>query len=289
MKKGWLCRWVIIPGNGIQTQRFPTLAGAKQAMRQKVAETLDLKKYIAYSEPPVAAVLGKYLSDPQFPRSKDDIPEEYDDPDCDELILGTGFIRWDYMYGAAPRMNTNLVLDENDDEEYTFDFWYERPEKAPANGVKSVSISIVSYTDYGTGAYPLMVWKTLQEKPKTQNQIANAILEKWGMAIDRKTVGRHLQLLEDLGFPVQVCAQGYYCGGKSREPRTDVKYAPSAYPWLILHVLDETPKTKAAIMQEVRERFGAKIDRKAVVRNLELLKAFGYNIQMHNDGYYISK
>lgn len=289
MKKGWICRWVVTPGNGLETQVFASLAEAKQAMRQKIAETIDLKKYLSYLQPDVAAVLGKYLSDPQFPQSKEDMPEEYDDPDCDELILETSFIRWDYMYGAAPRMNTNLVLDDNDEEEYTFDFWYECPEKVTGNGIKSLSISIVSYMDYGTSAYPLMVLFALREHPQTQEQIIRTISTTWGAVLNRKSVGRHLHLLENLGYPVQTCPEGYFRGGEKREPQTDIKYTACAYPLLILHVLDDTPKTKAAIIQTVLEQFGAKIDRKAVGRHLELLEALGIYVKSCEDGYYIGK
>lgn len=284
MKKAWMCR-VVIPGKGLQTQSFATLAQAKLAMRQKITDSIDVTKYLSFLEPEVAAVLGKYLSDPHFPQKKADLPEDYDDPDCDELILESSFIRWDYMYGAAPRMNTNLVLDDNDDEEYTFDFWYERPEKAPEAGVKSLSISIVSCIDYGTSAYPFMVWKMLREEPQTQKQLAKAIFRNWGIPMERKAVGRHLQLLEALGYPVEVCETGYYCGEKSHPPKTDIRYTPSAYPLLILKVLDDTPKTKAAIIRAVQERFGAKIDRKAVGRHLELLDALGYHIHACDDGY----
>lgn len=288
MKKGWMCR-VVTPDNGQETQKFATLAEAKLAMRQKITDSIDVNKYLSCLEPEVAAVLGKYLSDPHFPQKEADLPEDYDDPDCSQLILDSTFIRWDYMYGAAPRMNTNLVLDDNDDEEYTFDFWYARPEKAPEPGVKSLSISIVSYIEYGTSAYPLMVWKVLQEKPQTQKQLAKAILHKWGVPIERKAVGRHLQLLETLGYPVEVCETGYYCGEKSHPPKTDIRYTPSAYPLLILKVLSHTPQTKAAIIRAVQERFGAKIDRKAVGRHLELLDAFGYHIHACDEGYSLEK
>jgi hypothetical protein len=45
-------------------------------MRQKNADCIDLQDYIADLEPQVAAFLGRYLSDPQFPQSKNEIPEE---------------------------------------------------------------------------------------------------------------------------------------------------------------------------------------------------------------------
>lgn len=132
-----------------------------------------------------------------------------------------------------------------------------------------------------------MVWCALREYPQTQAQIAGTIDEIWNTVIDRKAIGRHLQLLQDLGFPVQHRPEGYYRDGEPCAPKAGIQYRPSAYPLLILQVLDGTPKTKTAIMQAVQEQYGAKIDRKAVGRHLELLDAFEYNIQKCDDGYYI--
>lgn len=69
MKKAWMCR-VVIPGKEPQTQRFATLAQAKLAMRQKITDSIDVTKYLSFLEPEVAAVLGKYLSDPTSPKRK---------------------------------------------------------------------------------------------------------------------------------------------------------------------------------------------------------------------------
>lgn len=288
MKEVWMCRWEVIPGNGEQTEQFPTLAAAKQAMRQKIAENIDLTEYLGDLEPQVATFLGQYLSDPQFPQSKSDVPEEYEDPERGALILDSGFIRWDYPYDAFPRMNTNLVLDDVKGGDYTFNFWYEAPDEATGNGAKELSITISSHMDYGTSAYPLMVLFALRDYPQTQERIARTISETWDISIDRKAIGRHLQLLQDMGYPVQHGLDGYYYDGETQTPKTGIKYSPSAYPLLILQVLDKTPQTKAGIIRAVQNQYDTKIDRKAVGRHLELLHALGYHIQECADGYYIN-
>ena len=290
MKEVWKCQWETIPGDGEQVEVFPTLAAAKQAMRQKIAECIDLNEYLTDLEPQVAKFLGSYLSNPQFPQRKDDVPEEYDEQENGELILDPGFIRWDYPYDAFPRMNTNMVLDDADHEDYTFDFWYEYPEEATGNGVKGLNINISSRIDYGTSAYPLMVLLALRKEPQTQSQIIHTIFEEWDTVIDRKAVGRHLQLLQDLGFPVQHGLEGYYCDGAPGAPKAYAHFTPCAYPLLIWQVLNKTPKTQTAIIQAVQEQYGTKIDRKAVVRHLELLKALGVDLlQKSKDGYYLGK
>ena len=287
MKEVWMCRWEVIPGNGEQTIQFPTLAAAKQAMREKIAESIDLTQYLSDLEPQVAAFLKNYLSDPQFPQSKSHIPEEYADPERGVLILDSGFIRWDHPYSAYPRMNTNLVLDNTDDDTYSFDFWYERPREVSGKKVKALSISIFPYTDYGTSAYPLMVLLALRKTPQTQSMIAQEIRDSWDTDIDRKSVGRHLQLLQDLGYPVQHCAEGYYLDGEPGEPNAYIQFKPSAYPLMVLQVLNSTPKKQADIIREIEEKFGIKIGRKAVARHLELIQAMdACTMQKPNLGYY---
>lgn len=288
MKEVWKCQWETIPGNGEQVEVFPTLAAAKQAMRQKIADSIDLNEYIADLDPKAAKFLGNYLSNPQFPKDNNDVPDEYEEPEHGELMLDSGFIVWDYPYDAYPKLDTNLVLEDSNDGTYRFEFAYECPEEATGSGVTGLSIRIDPHMDYGTSAYPLMVLFALREEPATQEQIARRIRETWETIVDRKAIGRHLKLLQDLGLPVQHGPEGYYYAGESNTPKTDIKYSPSAYPLLILQVLDSTPKTQTAIIKEIQEKYGAKIDRKAVVRHLELLKALGFDIlQKCKDGYYI--
>lgn len=289
MKEVWRCQWETIPGDGEHIEVFTTLAAGKLAMRQKIVESIDLREYIADLDSHAAKFLGNYLSDPQFPKDEADVPEEYEEPECGEFMLDPGFITWDYPYDAYPKLDTNLVLTDRDDGEYRFDFAYEYPEEAAGSGVKALSIRIDSYMDYGTSAYPLMVWSVLDDKPQTQGRIAKSILERFKTKIERKAVGRHLHLLENLGYPLQVCPEGYFRDGENREPQTDMKYTASAYPLLILQVLDGTPKTKTAIIQAAKEKFSVKMDRKAVARHLELLEALECGIQKSNGGYYIVK
>lgn len=289
MKEVWECTWETIPGHGEQTEMFSTLAAAKLAMRQKIAESVDLTEYLADLEQQTAAFLGKYLSDPQFPQSKSQIPEEYEDPEDGMLFIDSDYIRWEHPYGAYPKFNTNLVLDDEDGEEYTFNFWYELPRRAAGKGVNELSIKIVPRTDYGTSAYPLMVLMALYEEPATQDQIAGRIRERWDTVIDRKAIGRHLELLKTLGYPVQHGPEGYCWNGEKTAPQAGASYSPSAYPLLVLQVLSGIPKSQTAIMREIQETFGVKIDRKAVSRHLELLQALNFRAEKCKDGYYLSK
>lgn len=289
MKEVWECTWETIPGHGEQTEMFSTLAAAKRAMRQKIAECIDLREYLADLEPQSAAFLGKYLSDPKFPQRQEDVPEEYEDPERGELFLDAGSITWDHPYDAYPKLESNLVLEDRADGEYCFLFYYVYPEEATGRGVTELSIKIAPHLDYGTSAYPLMVLMALYEEPATQDQIAGRIRERWDTVIDRKAIGRHLELLKTLGYPVQHGPEGYYWNGEKTEPQAGAFYSPSAYPLLVLQVLSGIPKSQTAIMREIQETFGVKIDRKAVSRHLELLQALNFQAEKCKDGYYLSK
>lgn len=289
MKEVWRCQWETVPGDGEHIENFSTLAAAKLAMRQKIVESIDLNEYIADLDPKAAKFLGNYLSDPQFPRDEAGVPEEYEEPERGELTLAPGFITWDYPYDAYPKLDTNLVLQDNNDDEYRFMFYYVYPEEATGNGVTELSITIAPYVDYGTSAYPVMVLLMLQDVPQTQEQLAKRILHELGTRMERKAIGKHLKLLKTLGYPVKHNADGYYLEGRQCDPEPDAKFTPTAYPLLVLGVLDGTPKTQAEIIRAVQAKYGAKIGRNAVKRHLELLDALGFNIPKSENGYYLSK
>ena len=290
MKEVWKCQWETIPGDGEQVEFFSTLAAAKQAMRQKISQCVDLREYLPDLDPEAAKYIGRFLSDPDFPRSEEDVPENYDEPEHGDLSLDSDWIIWEYPYDAYPYLKTDLVTAKQNRDSYEFEFRYNYPEEYNGDGVRELNIKMELKPGYGTSAYPLMVLFALREEPATQNQIARRILEIWETVIDRKAIGRHLQLLQDLGLPVQHRPEGYCYDGTPGEPKPNIKFTSSAYPLLILQVLNGTPKTQTAIIKQIQGKYGTKIDRKTVVRHLELLKALGFDLlKKGKDGYYLGK
>ena len=289
MKEVYRCQWETIPGDGEHKEDFPTLAAAKQAMRQKIVESIDLKEYTADLDPRAAQFLDNYLSDPQFPRDEADVPEEYEEPERGELILDAGFITWDYPYDAYPKLDTNLVLTDRNDGEYRFMFYYVYPEEATGNGVTELSITIASHIDYGTSAYPLMVLLMLQDTPQTQERLAERIVHELGTRIERKAIGKHLKLLKTLGYPVKHNADGYYMEGQQCDLEPDAKLTPKAYPLLVLQVLSEEPQTQTALLDAIQARFGVKMGRRALAGHLELLEALAFPVEKGKNGYYLAK
>lgn len=291
MKRVWVCQWEIACGDGLHTEEYDSFADAVQVMRKKITECIDLEEYIADLEPVAANYLRSYLSNPDFPHSEEDVPndDEWDLPDHGDLALYSGWIRWKYPCDAYPVINTNLVMNPDGDETCFFDFHYIYPEKAAGHGVEGMNIKIIPNMDFGNSAYPLMVWKVLWNEPQTQEQLSRRILNELGTAIERKSIGRHLNLLKKLGYPVHHGPDGYYREGEFGEPEPGTQYTRSAFPLLILGVLDDTPKTQAEIIREVQAKYGAKIGRKAVKRHLELLEALPFSVEHAPNGYYIKQ
>jgi len=143
--------------------------------------------------------------------------------------------------------------------------------------------------DFGTSAYPVMVLLMLQDVPQTQERLAKRILHELGTRIERKAIGRHLELLKKLGYPVQQNEHGYYLAGDHHDPEPDAKFTPTAYPLLVLHVLSEEPQTQATLLDAIQAHFGVKMGRKALAGHLELLEALAFPVEKGKGGYYLAK
>ena len=289
MKRVWVCQWEIARGDGLHAEEYDSFSEAVRAMRQRITECIDLEEYIADLEPNEGNYLRNYLSDPNFPYSEKDVPEDFELPDYGDLALYAGWIRWKYPFDAYPELNTNLVMNPNGDETCFFDFHYNYPEEATGHGVEGLNIKIIPCMDFGTSAYPVMVLIMLQGVPQTQERLARRILNELGTRIDRKAIGRHLELLKKLGYPVQHNAQGYYLAGDIHDPEPDAKFAPTAYPLLVLQVLSEEPQTQTALLNAIQARFGVKMGRRALAGHLGLLEALAFPVEKGKDGYYLAK
>lgn len=298
MKTEWICKWQLIPGGREQTAVYSSQSEAREAMAKFLNDAVDLHDHIRALRQEEggdcgssADFLENFLSDLAIPETEAEIPDHFDIPDhcLLEVHANDGF-RWGYLRGECPFLSAGNVYEGENSAPYVISFNYENPGSISRVRVNAVEIRIYEHIRYGTSAYPLMVWRALGEYSQTQAQIARTMEQIWNTGIDRKAIGRHLQLLQDLGFPVQHSQEGYYREGEPRNPRAGIHFRPSAYPLLILKVLDGTSKTQTAIIRAVQERYGAKIDRKAVGRHLELLKSVGFDLlQKGKDGYCLNK
>ena len=279
METGWNCQWKLIPGGEKHDETYTTLEAARQKMAKVLSDAVDLSGSVQALRKEgcgsVADFLEKFLSDLTVPESE--LPDTLNLPEHYSLEFDScGGFRWYDQRGECPYLSAGYVYEGNEKEPYVISFDYEYPERIHAGRIIAVEIRICERIRYGTSAYPLMVWHALREEPQTQERIADTIFRTWDTAIERKAIGRHLQRLQELGFPVRHGPEGYYRDGEFIEPNTEQKYGPSAYPLLILRVLDDTSKSKTEITKELYGQFGVKISRNALVRQLELLNVMGF-------------
>ena len=68
-------------------------------------------------------------------------------------------------------------------------------------------------------------------------------------------------------------------------------WGTSSYPMLILRTLENSPEPldQQRIISHIEAAYDTKIERKAIGRNITLLKDLGYDIQHNGDGYFIPK
>lgn len=292
MKKEYRCTWRTIPDRMEHTATYPTLEDAQIALATIVRDVMKPQKYIdklrREKDPDAletASFMEKFFTDLCIPESGEAplfcgqyLGECHSDDN--ELLL-------EYLWGEHLVINARHQQGYDAlPEAFITSFVYEKPNKTTrCYGVQTEIIPTFS----GTSAYPLLIWKTLRAKPQTRDAIIKSVRNKYNVEMEKKAVGRHLKMLQDMGFPVQHNVGGYCYGGEFHDPVSGVKFSASAYPLMISQVLDETPKTQTAIKQAVFEKYGKKMDRKAVSRNLTLLEELEYNIQKSKDGYYISK
>ncbi|MBR3965671.1 MAG: hypothetical protein IKJ91_01200 [Clostridia bacterium] len=88
-----------------------------------------------------------------------------------------------------------------------------------------------------------------------------------------------------------------YTDSKSKFKEVNIELEPlqcwgtSSYPLLILRILENArkPLTQEQIISLIEFDYGTKIERKAIGRNITLMKKLGYDIQHSSGGYYIPK
>lgn len=291
MKTEWVCTWSLIPAREQYVEKYASEEEAKTAMARRLGAYFDLKPYLDRmrrgKDPDrhaVADYLERFLSCLMFSRCDEEhMPCLEGAVECykteDQLY-------WAYDHKDFPVLSARESCFE-EEEGLFVGFYFQKSTGAKSGTVRGIDIHVVERKDYGTSAYPLLVLFALGAEPATQGELTRRILEQWDTVVDRKAVGRHLQLLQDLGFGVQHGPAGYY-RDRDVAPRNDIRYTPSAYPLLVWQVLTDTPQIQAEILRAVRDRYGARIDRKAIRRHLELLEALGVPIQKCKDGYYIA-
>lgn len=66
-----------------------------------------------------------------------------------------------------------------------------------------------------------------------------------------------------------------------------IDYGTSAYPLMVLLMLQDTPQTQERLAERIVHELGTRMERKAIGKHLKLLKTLGYPVKHNADGYYL--
>lgn len=241
MKKIWLCEWEIAPGDGKHKKKFSKYSEANAFIRSLLVRSIDIstcvEKILAkgdylYSKA-IAEFLTRYFTDEHFPYSESDIPsdnpEDYPDyesyPEDDDFfssddcceegfdVSAGGFL---FLYEGYD-ISSDFVLEEADiEKKYRYGEGlrceYENGNGySNGNGANDMVLHLTSDTDWGTNANPIMILRVLQnaKEPMLQQDIIREIENEYGVTLERKAIGRNIDMLKALGYNIQQSRSGY--------------------------------------------------------------------------------
>lgn len=254
MKTIWQLTYETIPGNGEQTKKYKSFAEAKKDIREIISQ-IYLSPYIkairtegvhkAYRTA-MADFLSNYVSRTDFLSADEAIPsdnpddyeyeknhkfrddagegvddedwydeeEDIDELDDFDIDISRDFLSFDCYYEGEPHLQTDMVVMDDDQKEYSFQFNVDR---APRNKFKEVQMTLTPLQYWGTSSYPLLILRILENsnEPLNQQQIISRIEASYDTTIERKAIGRNIALLKGLGYDVQRDNTGYYITPKN--------------------------------------------------------------------------
>ncbi|MBE6608730.1 MAG: hypothetical protein E7633_09275 [Ruminococcaceae bacterium] len=258
MKTIWKLTYEVIyegiPRNGEQTKKYKSFAEAKKDIREIISQ-IYLSPYIkairtegvhkAYRTA-MADFLDNYISRTDFLNIDESIPS--DDPDdyefernpmivndagvsvddddwCDddeeidelddfEIYIAKDSLSFEYYYKGRPHLNTDMVVMDDENKEYCFEFYVDR---APKNKLRELQMTLTPLQYWGTSSYPMLILRTLEnsQEPLDQQQIISRIENAYDTKIERKAIGRNITLLKDLGYDIQHNGDGYFIPKKA--------------------------------------------------------------------------
>ena len=116
-----------------------------------------------------------------------------------------------------------------------------------------------------------------------------------GLKLDEakeKREKRHSIIFQNLGYEFDMSGDFPRLLLK-KKPRTDVAYKPLAYPFLILHTLEDSKihLTQSQIKETIQQIYQISIPRETIGKHLKILSEYGYPIrhEKQKDGYWLEK
>lgn len=254
MKTIWQLTYETIPGNGEQTKKYKSFAGAKKNIREIISQ-IYLSPYIkairtegihkAYRTA-MADFLDNYISRTDFLNIDESIPsddpddyeferkptikndagvsvdddywydedEETDEFDDFDISITRDSLFVKCHYESYPELNTDMLVMEDETKEYYFHFNVGR---APKSKLREVQMTLTPLQYWGTSSYPMLILRTLEnsQEPLDQQRIISHIEAAYDTTIERKAIGRNITLLKDLGYDIQHNGDGYFIPKKA--------------------------------------------------------------------------
>jgi len=140
----------------------------------------------------------------------------------------------------------------------------------------------------------VIVFDALRKGYNSVNEIID-YAKSLGNSISKKTVLRQINTLCDLGYDVQKRENSWFIEGKIKtrgqylvENIKPPALKPSAYPVLILHILEGCESfylDQEDIISFLHVDYRCKLTRQAVSRSIEGLRKLGYHIEHTKEGY----
>lgn len=212
------------------------------------------------------------------------------DVGCTVLECNFGnHLKFDSTFMTSPYADDgSYCLIKDDNGGFKFDMWIDwKPLFYSDGSNKSLNIFAVYYILHNA------------DEPFTQEELQSKFKDYTDGYMSEKTIGKHLDTLKALGFPITYVHKdeiwneksGYCLDKCSLNDIPDVDASTlgaSAYVMLVLMTLDRSEKEMSPreIMDYIKEHFNVNISKTAVLRHLKKLIAIREIEPTANGGYY---
>lgn len=252
MKTIWQLTYETIPGNGEQTKKYKSFAEAKKNIREIISQ-IYLSPYIkAIRTEGIHKAYRTAMAD-----FLDDYISRTDFLNIDESIPSDD--PDDYEFERKPTIKNDAGVSVDDD------YWYDEDEETDEFDDFDISITRDSlFVKCHYESYPELNTDMLVMEDETKEYYFH-------FNVDRAPKSKLREVQMTL-TPLQY-------------------WGTSSYPLLILRTLENSqePLDQQRIISRIEATYDTTIERKAIGRNITLLKDLGYDIQHNGDGYFIPK
>ena len=252
MKTIWQLTYETIPGNGEQTKKYKSFAEAKKDIREIISQI--------YLTPYIKAIRTEGVHK-AYRTAMADFLDNYisrtDFLNIDESIPSDD--PDDYEFERKPTIKNDAGVSVDDD------YWYDEDEETDEFDDFDISITRDSlFVKCHYESYPELNTDMLVMDDETKEYYFH-------FNVDRAPKSKLREVQMTL-LPLQY-------------------WGTSSYPLLILRTLENSqePLDQQRIISHIEAAYDTTIERKAIGRNITLLKDLGYDIQHNSEGYFIPK